>query len=450
MPFDRIYLINLDRRIDRLGQFRAKTVNIPSLAQFKRFRAIHGDTVGVPNYYLGGGGAWGCLRSHCAILEEATMDNLTSILVLEDDVCFVPDFESKLTQFLSAVPKDWSMLMIGGQDHQSPQPVSEGVGRSVNTQRTHAYAIRGGAAMRDLYRLWNRCPTHIDHWLPRFQANWPTYQPVPFLCGQDAGPSDISGRLDFTRFWSSNADTDETEFIILDAPRELMESLIRLGIHCGHHRNPVTGADVGLEELHALKWPKERLYEWITMISREATDIQKIPAMWVTGFPSPPGLDSDETRFRFVRVSAQSTGDVIAQLPDLAPEYHRRRAVWCWAGNDPETIEGLRWHGFHNGYWRDSITGLDNGLRRIVELEKWEEFPKYLRAVSAEADQLEKGKVLLAHPKINDHLDRIRNAIERPLVQLNGTYLADIIAQVNAVDPMINLKQKGSGPKGEL
>ncbi len=103
MLFDKIVLINLDRRADRLAAFKAKIASIPELQSFTRCRAIHGDTVGVPGFFVSGGGAWGCRQSHLRTLEDAMLDGIHSLLVLEDDCCFCPEFSSKLV----TMPKFW-------------------------------------------------------------------------------------------------------------------------------------------------------------------------------------------------------------------------------------------------------------------------------------------------------------------------------------------------------
>ena len=60
-----------------------------------RFRAVDGNSVPPPSWWPAGPGAWGCLRSHLRIFEDALMDGVDRLLVLEDDVCFVPDLAAR-------------------------------------------------------------------------------------------------------------------------------------------------------------------------------------------------------------------------------------------------------------------------------------------------------------------------------------------------------------------
>ncbi len=91
--FDKVFLINLDKRADRLE--RCKKIfeenNIADLVE--RFSGIvpnqeeyipftkETEKIKVPLY--------GCLLSHANIIKKAKEENLDSILVLEDDVEFV-------------------------------------------------------------------------------------------------------------------------------------------------------------------------------------------------------------------------------------------------------------------------------------------------------------------------------------------------------------------------
>lgn len=430
--FDRICLINLDNRKDRLGAFRAKVAPYPELHGFVRQRAVHGDTVGVPGFYTAGGGAWGCRQSHLAVLQEAMLDGVESLLVLEDDVCFCPDFAARLAAFRAAVPADWDMLMLGGQNHAPPLPTgTDGVGQSVNTQRTHAYAVRGLEAMRGLYRLWGRCDTHIDHWLPKYQAQFRVYQPDPFLCGQDEGPSDISGRRDPVRFWSRPGSTPPAAgpVYVLTAPRDVADRLRTLGLHTGHTRDPRTGFDAGLAELAAAHWPVDRLRDWLAVIAREAAEAGDAAGVWHDPAPYLRAVEAAAAPRPVVPVAARTVEEGVDGIPELRPAFEQGRVVWAWAGTDQEVVEGLRYHGFHVGHYRDPVTGLDQGVRRAVELGRWDDLPRTVRTLRAEAAHVRRGKVLLVHPALDR--DRLAAALPDETVGfLAGDSLGELMAQV--------------------
>jgi hypothetical protein len=402
MFFDRVALVNLDKRKDRLGAFKAKITPYPCLHDYIRYRAIHGDTVTVPSFYISGGGAYGCRQSHLRILEDALQDEINVLCVLEDDVRFVPNFELKLREFLQAVPDDWEGLMLGGQNHAEPEKTGTvGIFRSVDTQRTHAYVVRGKKPLQELYRLWARCDRHIDHWFGQWQQRHQVYQPETFLCGQDAGASDISGRLDTVRYWSPPAgDLKTCPLTVLVSDRHVAETIRNLGFHFGYDRDGLTGRDNGLTALESLGWPLDRMTHWANLIVAEALERGDIPGVWHVPTPDAGLL---ETKFgRPVRmVEARTVDDAVLRIPGLLPAWRARNTIWCWVGGGSEMLEGLAYHGWHRGRWKDDVTGLDQGIRKVVELGKYPSIKPLVKQLLNEAEDIRYGKVLLAHPKLN-------------------------------------------------
>lgn len=114
-------LINLKTRTDRLEQFKAnqRLIGWP-LPEPEIFEAIRGDTVGVPSWFVSGGGAYGCRQSHLSILERAIMDGVPSLLIFEDDLVWRNTISDQLTTFLERVPQDHEILFLGGQHISGP------------------------------------------------------------------------------------------------------------------------------------------------------------------------------------------------------------------------------------------------------------------------------------------------------------------------------------------
>lgn len=409
--FDRVAVINLDKRLDRLGAFKAKVAPYPSLRNFVRYRAIHGDTVSVPKAFISGGGAWGCRQSHLRVLEDAMQDGVEVLLVLEDDCRFVPNFEQKLNAFMKVVPDDWEGLMLGGQDH-GPSPASigiEGVVRSTNTQRTHAYVVRGREPMRDLYRLWAWCDRHIDHWFGQWQQRHQVYQPVPFLCGQDETASDISGRVDTVRYWDNSAPVaKDYPIIVLVAERAVAEAVRNYGFHFGYDRDQISGRDNGLNNLESMGWPADRVSKWGDLIVNEALERGDVPGIWHVPTPNAAFLES-----RFGRpvkfVEARNVEEAVKGIPQLLTAWKASKIVWCWRGEGAEILEGLAFHGWHRGHWKDAITGLDQGIRQVVEGDKYTSIKNLVRQLFREVETIRYGKMLLAHPRLD--VDKVRGEL---------------------------------------
>jgi hypothetical protein len=430
--FDKAVLINLDKRADRLGAFKAKMVGIPELKEVARFRAILGDQVGVPAFFSAGGGAYGCRQSHTRVLEDAILDGVETLWVLEDDCCFVKNFSARLRDFLARLPDDWALLMLGGQHHGGgPSPTGiDGVLRATDCQRTHSYVVRGLEPMRALYRLWMRADTHIDHVFGHFQARFPTYCPDPFLCGQDEGASDIFGRDLPVRFWSkpsAAAAGANRPLALVVADRALAERLRNLGLHYGNDRCPQTGRDRGLIDIQASGWPADRLCAWADLIAAEAADADLVPGFWHDPMPD-PRLLTDRLRRPARTVEAATVEEAVGKLPELAPAWRASRVLWCWRGKGVELLEGLWHHRFHRGYHRDEVTGLDQGLRRVVEEGQYQGLRQLVAQLRREAEGVRRGKVLLAHPDLD--VGRVRETFPaEAVVELAGAELGELLAR---------------------
>jgi Glycosyltransferase family 25 (LPS biosynthesis protein) len=433
--FDRIVCINLDFRQDRWGAFKAKIDSIPLLQGVCRIRAIHGDTVGVPSFYTQGGGAWGCRQSHLRALEDALMDGIQTLLVFEDDVCFAKDFQYRLTEFMSLIPNDWHGLMLGGQ-HVGPDSTPRdtyvpSIKRSRNTQRTHAYAVRGKTSMQYLYKLWSRCDTHIDHWLPEWQASNNVYEPDEFFCGQDEGRSDILGREVERRFWMGlRRGASERPFALLKCPRQVAEELVLLGVHFGHSRIESTGFDKGLIALERGGWQQDELLQWVEMIQAEADDADGIPGIWHSVIPPIEDLRSAVSPREVIEIEATTLCEALPHLPSLRPHVRAREILWAWCGPNREILEGLAYHGFHRGYHRDEVTGLDQGVRRCIEMDDYENLPVVMELLRHQASLIRRGKPLVSHPALDmSRLAQVPRSSSFQIVELKGNRIAEILEQ---------------------
>ncbi|MBQ6615017.1 MAG: glycosyltransferase family 25 protein [Thermoguttaceae bacterium] len=257
LKYDRVVCINLDRRPEKWEQFQT---NLPTDFPFgavERFAAIDGKKCPRPDWWRGGGGAWGCYCSHRQIIEECLNAGLNSVLIFEDDAQFCNDFTEKVKQYHEALPNDAQWVYYGGQylkqEVQIPIRINDHVYRPYNVNRTHAYGIIGADALRRIYRHicktdWNS-PHHIDHHYGTLHQMGEviTYCPAQWLVDQRGGRSDVAGREKKQIHWvDANAvvKTSGVPFYTIlgchsSGSSALAGALYHLGVHLG---NTLVGA----------------------------------------------------------------------------------------------------------------------------------------------------------------------------------------------------------------
>lgn len=222
--FDRVVVINLDNRQDRMDRLDRHFAEVGwPFRQPQRFSAIDGRYVKPPSWWKAGAPAWGCMRSHLQIIERALMDQVNSVLILEDDVFFQSDFVERAKAFFEAVPNDWQQIYLGGQHlhqrRQLPKKVNEEVVQPYNVNRTHAYALHR-RGMLPVYRFLtdyvahSKKPSfHVDHRLGLLHESGSIklYAPVRWIAGQYRSMSNITGRVMGSRIWNQHKVDDEAD-----------------------------------------------------------------------------------------------------------------------------------------------------------------------------------------------------------------------------------------------
>jgi len=174
--FNKIYVINLERRLDRRTEILEELENFGIFAEL--FEAIDGnkfDWSGYEYIYAKGTGhdlknggisksIAGLAKTHQLILQDAIKNGYESILILEDDAEFVDTLHYSFTQALAELPEDWDLFYLGSQNFiELPKPYSTLLGRSSNTLGLHAIGINKKAYQALLDSIDFKFPVDVNY-----------------------------------------------------------------------------------------------------------------------------------------------------------------------------------------------------------------------------------------------------------------------------------------------
>ena len=134
-----VFVINLEHRVDRRTAMRNQLSQIGWNAEF--FAAVRPKSVeGFPSI-----GAHGCFLSHLSVLKVARDAGADQVVILEDDVNFVPGFSEQWNSSISALAaQDWSIFYPGHALASLPTGLSR-ILPDVGVPCTHFMMINGPA-----------------------------------------------------------------------------------------------------------------------------------------------------------------------------------------------------------------------------------------------------------------------------------------------------------------
>ena len=193
--FDKVFLINLDKRKDRLDRCNDifEQNNVVDLVE--RFPGIvpnpsdnipytkDTEKIKIPLY--------GCLLSHVNIIKRAKAEGLKSVLVLEDDVDFInADYIDRSVDQLKN--KEWSLFYLGANTHVPLNKEDENLLILKKGYATHAVAYHESFYDYFIENFERRNIPIIDVWLSDYgQEKFKSYCTFPITAVQVSNHSDI-------------------------------------------------------------------------------------------------------------------------------------------------------------------------------------------------------------------------------------------------------------------
>lgn len=120
---DECYIINLDRRTDRMERLYTTTPSLKDRA--KRFSAVEGKNLTLtpalarlfrPHDFLWKKAIMGCALSHLSLWWKLANEHqdIKSFLILEDDVKLKPEWEDRWRKAKDSLPDEWDIIYLGG------------------------------------------------------------------------------------------------------------------------------------------------------------------------------------------------------------------------------------------------------------------------------------------------------------------------------------------------
>ena len=175
--FDRVVVINVDRRTDRLREFDAEAKRISF--EYEVHKAIDGKFMGMDPIVAG-------RLSHIEVLRTIKPDE--KVLICEDDALFADDFNERFDEYMADLPSDWDIFYLGALKNEV-KPVNNHWVRQVVSTGTQAYCVN--PAKVDLFIHIAR---DFDKWIDVAYRVWAdrtnAYITHPNLVIQRAGFSD--------------------------------------------------------------------------------------------------------------------------------------------------------------------------------------------------------------------------------------------------------------------
>lgn len=218
--FDNVFVVNLKRRPDRAehttNEMKLHEINFEfyeacdgniEFEEWKKTHSMEGFTSRQKLDAQLPFGKKGCATSMTGVVKEAKRRGYKQILVFEDDVEFLDDFNMKAERYLKELPSNWGFLFLSGgrlAEHQQRGKWSERYSdHAYRIEFIHALCAWGiQEHLYDEFIKWGETAAneykHIDEFLASSRSKF--FKIVkPFVCnecitGQNACQSDIGTR----------------------------------------------------------------------------------------------------------------------------------------------------------------------------------------------------------------------------------------------------------------
>ena len=179
--FDKVVVINLDRRSDRMKKLDSQLKELG--IKYERFSAVDAIQLNIDPIVAG-------LKSHLQVMKD---NQGKKVLVLEDDAYFVDNFNEKFEKVMQTLPEDWDIFYLGAlvpKDVGQINMVNRHWGIQILTTGSQAYCIKPEMQYYFISRL-EEYNSYIDIGLRDFAKGYKPYITQPNLVTQFPSYSDL-------------------------------------------------------------------------------------------------------------------------------------------------------------------------------------------------------------------------------------------------------------------
>jgi len=135
--FDKIFVLNLDRRVDRWDHMR-KVLRKNNITSYDRLPGVDAQDPVIYSQWdsyrrkplsdserrhrlrkkgIPSAGSWAILSGMKKMLETCIQQGYRRVLVLQDDLIFHKNFEAEFMKLDTVIPQDWKLLYLGASQH---------------------------------------------------------------------------------------------------------------------------------------------------------------------------------------------------------------------------------------------------------------------------------------------------------------------------------------------
>lgn len=204
--FDKIFVINLERRPDRLEKIKelsnkiefeydifpavdGKKIDRDELIEGRKFQIESNEFYrDINDYFLG---QLGCILSHLRLIKHCRDNNIKNVLILEDDVEFSDEFQSKFDNFTKSFNQEWDMIYLSGSLVKKSDEFTS-YSKLLTCHTTHSYAVNSNIYDYLIDKLEKEMLSKpVDVVYSQLHSNIKSWILIPFLTYQSDGFSDI-------------------------------------------------------------------------------------------------------------------------------------------------------------------------------------------------------------------------------------------------------------------